>query len=50
MSHDDAAREDSAVAHAAVRSWSDRKSSLFTPPHVERAWQSLRDRGLVAAR
>jgi O-acetyl-ADP-ribose deacetylase (regulator of RNase III) len=49
MSHDDAAREDSAVAHAAVRRWSERKSSLFTPSHVERAWQSLRDRGLVSA-
>lgn len=49
MTHNPATREDSAAAHAAVRDWSDRKSGLFTQPHVERAWQSLHDRGLVAS-
>ena len=49
MTHDAAARTDLTTAHAAVRRWSRRKSSLFTPSHVERAWQSLHDRGLVPA-
>jgi O-acetyl-ADP-ribose deacetylase (regulator of RNase III) len=49
MAHDDAARNDLSTAHTAVRRWSERKSTLFTRQHVERAWQSLRDRGLVTA-
>jgi O-acetyl-ADP-ribose deacetylase (regulator of RNase III) len=48
MTHHADAREDSAVAHDEVRRWSRRKSSMFTRPHVEQAWRSLRDRGLVA--
>jgi len=49
MSHDDAARNDLATTHEEVRKWSQRKSSLFPREHVERAWQSVRDRGLIAA-
>ncbi|MEU4290795.1 macro domain-containing protein [Kribbella sp. NPDC026596] len=49
MAHDDAARNDLTAAHTAVRQWSKRKSTLFTRQHVERAWHTLRDRGLVAA-
>src|SRR5690242_5588941 len=49
MSHDEAARNNPEITHEAVRKWSQRKSSLFTREHVERAWQSVRDRGLVTA-
>lgn len=48
MSHDQSAASSSADAHDRVRSWSSRKSSLFTQSHVETAWRVVRDRGLVA--
>jgi hypothetical protein len=47
MAHDAAAVANSDVAHDKVRRWSERKSSLFTPAHVSRAWSVIHDRGLV---
>ena len=47
MTHDEAARTSSDAAHEEVRRWSQRKSSLFTRPHVESAWRAVRERGLA---
>lgn len=42
------ARQDAARAHAQVRQWSGRKSTLFTEHHVGAAWHAVHDRHLVA--
>ena len=47
MTHDPTAAADSRETHQRVRRWSPRKSSLFTQPHVDSAWQVVRERGLV---
>ncbi|ADB29303.1 Appr-1-p processing domain protein [Kribbella flavida DSM 17836] len=49
MTHDAEARSSLEAAHTAVRRWSQRKSTLFTPSHVERAWRSLHERRLLQA-
>jgi hypothetical protein len=48
MTHDDGAMAHSNVAHEEVHRWNQRKSSLFTQPHVERAWRAVRERSLAA--
>ncbi|HTX25901.1 MAG TPA: macro domain-containing protein [Streptosporangiaceae bacterium] len=48
MTHDSTAMANSGVAHQEVRRWNQRKSSLFTQPHVESAWHVVHDRGLAA--
>jgi O-acetyl-ADP-ribose deacetylase (regulator of RNase III) len=48
MTHDATAMANSSVAHQEVRRWNQRKSSLFTQPHVESAWHVVHDRGLAA--
>jgi uncharacterized protein YwgA len=49
MTHDGTAMANSGVAHQEVRRSNQRKSSLFTQPHVESAWRVVRERGLAAA-
>jgi O-acetyl-ADP-ribose deacetylase (regulator of RNase III) len=48
MTHDATAMTDSGAAHEEVRRWNQRKSSLFTQPHVESAWRVVHERGLEA--
>jgi hypothetical protein len=48
MAHDAAAMANCGVAHEEVRRWNQRKSSLFTQPHVESAWRVVHERGLAA--
>jgi O-acetyl-ADP-ribose deacetylase (regulator of RNase III) len=48
MTHDATAMANSGVAHEEVRRWNQRKSSLFTQPHVESAWRVVHERGLAA--
>jgi O-acetyl-ADP-ribose deacetylase (regulator of RNase III) len=48
MTHDSTAMANSGAAHEKVRRWNQRKSSLFTQPHVESAWRAVHDRGLAA--
>ena len=48
MTHDATARTSSDAAHDEVRRWSQRKSSLFTRPHVESAWRAVHERGLAS--
>jgi O-acetyl-ADP-ribose deacetylase (regulator of RNase III) len=48
MTHDATAMANSGVAHKEVRRWNQRKSSLFTQPHVESAWRVVHERGLAA--
>jgi O-acetyl-ADP-ribose deacetylase (regulator of RNase III) len=48
MTHDATAMASSSAAHEEVRRWSQRKSSLFTRPHVASAWRAVRERGLAA--
>jgi O-acetyl-ADP-ribose deacetylase (regulator of RNase III) len=48
MTHDPNAMANSGVAHQVVCRWNERKSSLFTQPHVESAWRVVRERGLAA--
>lgn len=48
MTHDAAAMSSSDAAHEEIRQWSQRKSSLFTRPHVESAWRAVRERSLAA--
>lgn len=45
MAHDRTAATDSGQTHQRVRRWSSRKSSLFTRPHVDSAWEVVRERG-----
>jgi O-acetyl-ADP-ribose deacetylase (regulator of RNase III) len=47
MTHDATAMANSGVAHEEVRRWNQRKSSLFTAPHVESAWRVVHERGLA---
>ena len=47
MTHEAAAMANSDVAHEEVCRWSQRKSSLFTRPHVESAWRAVHERGLA---
>jgi hypothetical protein len=47
MTHDATAMANSG-AHEEVRRWNQRKSSLFTQPHVESAWLVVHERGLAA--
>lgn len=49
MTHDADASDSSIKAHEQVQTWNARKSSLFTGPHVESAWQAVHDRALVTA-
>jgi O-acetyl-ADP-ribose deacetylase (regulator of RNase III) len=49
MTHDTSAAQDEREAYSRVRKWSARKSSLFTQSHVESAWRTVHDRGLVAS-
>jgi O-acetyl-ADP-ribose deacetylase (regulator of RNase III) len=48
MTHEANAMASSSATHEEVRRWSQRKSSLFTQPHVESAWRAVRERGLAA--
>jgi O-acetyl-ADP-ribose deacetylase (regulator of RNase III) len=48
MTHDAAAMANSGAAHEVVRRWNERKSSLFTQPHVASAWRVVHERGLAA--
>jgi O-acetyl-ADP-ribose deacetylase (regulator of RNase III) len=48
MTHNATAMADSGVTHEEVRRWNQRKSSLFTQPHVESAWRAVHERGLAA--
>lgn len=48
MTHDTAAMANSKFAHEEVDRWNQRKSSLFTQPHVESAWRVVRERGLAS--
>lgn len=48
MTHDATAMANSGVAHKEIRRWNQRKSSLFTQPHVESAWRVVHERGLAA--
>ncbi|MBB2890809.1 type II toxin-antitoxin system antitoxin DNA ADP-ribosyl glycohydrolase DarG [Flexivirga oryzae] len=41
--HDDRAAESPEIATELVSSWTPRKSRLFTPEHVRRAWETLRE-------
>jgi O-acetyl-ADP-ribose deacetylase (regulator of RNase III) len=43
------AAADVQIAIRYVREWSHRKEKLFTPPHVERSWNRLRDLGWFRA-
>jgi O-acetyl-ADP-ribose deacetylase (regulator of RNase III) len=47
--HDPAAATDAGAAASQVRSWTSRKSELFSTEHVTKAWETLRDRGWLAA-
>jgi uncharacterized protein YwgA len=47
MTHDAASMASSGDAHEQVRRWSQRKSSIFTRPHVESAWRAVHERGLA---
>jgi O-acetyl-ADP-ribose deacetylase (regulator of RNase III) len=47
MTHDATALANSGVAHQELRRWNQRKSSLFTQPHVESAWRVVHERGLA---
>lgn len=48
MTHEANAMASSSATHEEVRQWSQRKSSLFTQPHVESAWRAVRERDLTA--
>jgi O-acetyl-ADP-ribose deacetylase (regulator of RNase III) len=48
MTHDATAMANISATHEEVRRWNQRKSSLFTRPHVESAWRVVHDRGLAA--
>lgn len=47
--HEEAAREDSSKAAAAVALWNDRKRRMFQSEHVDVAWHRLHDRGWLDA-
>jgi O-acetyl-ADP-ribose deacetylase (regulator of RNase III) len=48
MTRDATARASSDATHNEVRRWSQRKSDLFTRPHVESAWRAVHEHGLAS--